>query len=255
MSCTFCLARWLTGGVSSQLVDISIYFLVRDKHTGMAVPYVELAMTRAWVFRLCLMPLYSTFNYLKLFRASKNKVWENVLSTSDLNAEKETDACQRSRLVHINLTFPNRISLQSSLISHSQINSHIQKYWAHKLFLIEWKLETEKLITSTILSDMHHLLNMHRTTFVFIHCFILFLITTNHIRCSTNREGKWSLQQLNYFICAPAAADSQRLSSRSGFYGSLVENSCNWENKNHESNKSKMVPQSSRKPQDWVMIV
>lgn len=76
------------------------------------------------------------------------------------------------------------------------------------------------------------------------------------MRCSANPERKWSLQQLNYFICAaPAAADSQRLSSRSGFYGSLVENSCNWENKNHESNKSKMVPQSSRKPQDWVMIV
>lgn len=38
------LAHWKH---SSQLVDISIYFLVKDKHTGMALPYVELAMTWA----------------------------------------------------------------------------------------------------------------------------------------------------------------------------------------------------------------
>lgn len=80
---------WLTGGVSSQLVDISIYFPVKDKRTGMPVPYVELAMTWAGVFVLCLMPLYGAFNYPKLFRASKNYVWENVLSTSDLNVERK----------------------------------------------------------------------------------------------------------------------------------------------------------------------
>lgn len=63
---------WLTGGVSSQLVDISIYFPVKDKHTEMSVPYVELATTRAGVFVLCSVLLYGAFNYPKLFGASKN---------------------------------------------------------------------------------------------------------------------------------------------------------------------------------------
>lgn len=49
---------------SSQLVDISIYFLVKDKYTGMALPYVELAMTWAQIECFFLTELDACLQYI-----------------------------------------------------------------------------------------------------------------------------------------------------------------------------------------------
>lgn len=55
------LAHWKH---SSQLVDISIYFLVKDKHTGMALPYVELPMTWAQIECFFLTKLEACLQYI-----------------------------------------------------------------------------------------------------------------------------------------------------------------------------------------------
>lgn len=55
------LAHWKH---SSQLVDISIYFLVKDKHTGMALPYVELAMAWAQIESFFLTELDACLQYI-----------------------------------------------------------------------------------------------------------------------------------------------------------------------------------------------
>lgn len=129
MSCTFCLARVGSLGAFHRNLLTFQFISLSETRTGMAAPCVELATTPAWVLLLCLMRFYSAFNYLKLFRASKSRSEKNVLSTSDLNAVKENDACHGSCLVRVNLASPNHTSLHTSLQPFSNKQSH-PKIWS-----------------------------------------------------------------------------------------------------------------------------